>query len=255
MAMESETVIANIEKTHSRKLPDFWDLPEVGKFKGEVPIAIVGGGPSLAETMVELRTFQQIMACGSAHDYLVDQGIAPRYCVVLDPDPLTANYLKKPSPTCTYLVASQCDDAVFKALDGFPVATWHCAGIGVKADEDEIFRKRPRIGGGCTVTLRALSIAIILGYGNQHYFGFDSSVRPDRHHAYDCEDVTGVVDVRMPGSNRVFYAASYMLAQAAQFQDALRTHGHLFTPTIHGDGLIAEIMKVGLQAAQAKEAA
>lgn len=253
MAMEPERVLANIEKSHGRGLPEFFKLPEVMKPKGETPLAIVGGGPSLAETFDEMRGFQQIMVCGSAHDYLVEQGFAPRYCVVLDPDPITANYLSKPHPLCTYLVASQCDDAVFGALKHSAVAVWHCAGVGMKIDEDTIFRKSPRIGGGCTVTLRAINIGIILGYGNQHFFGFDSCVRPDRTHAYDVEPVEGIVDVRMPGSNRVFYAASYHLAQAQQFQDALRNHGHLFTPTVHGNGLIAEIMKVGQQRAKLKQ--
>ncbi len=251
MAMEPERVIANIESSFGRGLPTFWELPAVGQFKGDAPLSIVAGGPSLNKTVHELAG--TVMVCGSAHDHLISLGVRPDYAVILDPDVITANYIKNPMKGCIYLVASQCDQAVFDALQGFDVYLWHCAGIGLKQDEDKIFREQPRIGGGCTVTLRALSLGILLGYGNQHYFGFDSCVMGNDHHAYKSEDVGTICDVTLPGSNRVFFASGYMLAQAQQFQDAMRTQGHLFQPTVHGDGLIAEIMKVGTQTSKERE--
>jgi hypothetical protein len=250
MAMEASTVEDNIKAAMTRNLPPFWGLPQVFKFKGQTPIAIVGGGPTLAQTIDELRSFRHVMVCGSAHDHVVAQGIEPEYCVLLDPDPITCNYIRTPVPTCTYLVASMCDASVFEQLKHYPVAVWHCAG-GV---DPSIYNSEPAIGGGCTVTLRALSIAIILGYRHQHYFGFDSCFQGGEHHAYAAEDVAKPVDVRVSETGRTFLASGYMLAQATQFQDALRTQGHLFEPTIHGDGLIAEIMRQGRIKAEAMAA-
>lgn len=243
MAMEPERVLANIEASFERGLPSLWDHPAVGQFKGEAPLSIVAGGPSLNKTLHEIEG--TVMVCGSAHDHLIHLGVKPDFAVILDPDVITANYLKTPVEGCMYLVASQCDQSVFDVLEGFDVWMWHCAGIGEKLDEDKIFRAQPRIGGGCTVTLRALSIGILMGWGNQHFYGFDSCVMGNEHHAYKAEGVGSICDVRMPGSNRVFFASSFMVAQAQQFQDAIRSQGHLFQPTVHGDGLIAEIMKVG----------
>lgn len=259
MAMEAPRVFANIDKAHSRNLPSFWRLPEVMKFKGEEPIALVGGGPSLNKTIADLRQFRTVVACGSAHDHLIENGIVPRYCVVADPDAIAADYIKKPHPSCTYLVASQCDDAVFDALKNYPVAVWHSGGIGTPEEQEKLFRKENAIGGGSTVFLRSINIAIILGYGNQHYFGFDSCLDDGVHHAYVADDdvmkenLKRLIDVRVVGSDRIFFCLPYMAAQAEQFQGLLKRQGNLFTPTIHGDGLIAEIMRQGRRLQMEKE--
>lgn len=247
MAMDLETVERNIRQNLARGLPELHKHHSWKKFKGEYPLAIVGGGPSLADTIEELRTFRHMIVCGSAHDHIVSQGIEPEFCAVLDPDPIAANYLRKPCETTTYLVSSNCDAAVFNALERYQVVLWHCAG----SVSPELVAVENCIGGGCTVTLRAIGIALLMGYGNLHFFGFDSCNKGDQHHAYAAEEIDPPVDVYIPGSDQVFSCSPYHLAQAQQFQDALRDFGQYFTVKIHGHGLIAELMKVG--AAQAKQ--
>lgn len=256
MAMAPETVLENVRKCQARELPKFHLLPEFYRPKGDLPIAIVAGGPSLTKTLDELEPYRNnIMVCGSAHDHVISLGYVPRYCVVCDPDPIMANYLKKPHPQTTYLLASHCDENLFEALKHFAVAVWHPAGIASKEEEDVIYNAEPRIGGGCTVTLRAIPLAIMLGYSNQQIFGFDSCITKEQHHAYDAEDVEHIMDVRVGKEGKTFYAPSYLLAQAQQFQDiVLKGYGHLFTPTVHGDGLIAEIMREGHRIAQEQNA-
>jgi len=78
-----------------------------------------------------------------------------------------------------------------------------------------------------------------------HLYGLDSCFIGDYHHAYDAEDVRTPMEVVVGGSGKKFMAAPFMVAQAQQFQDMLRNHGKYFTPTVHGNGLIAEIMRVG----------
>lgn len=259
MAMDSETVFANIKKCMARDLPRFWDMPEVMKFKGEHPIALVGGGPSLARNLTDLRSIPTVMACGSSHDYVISQGIVPRFCVLADPDPITADYIKNPHPMCTYLVASQCPDEVFDRLKEYSVAVWHSGGVALKDEQEKLFNRENAVGGGSTVFLRAINLAILMGYGNQHYFGFDSCMDNGAHHAYAADDAAmehnlkRIVDVRPVGSNRIFFCLPYMAAQAEQFQGMLKRQGHLFTPTIHGDGLIAEIMRQGASIQKEKE--
>ena len=79
-------------------------------------IALVGGGPSLLETLPELTKYYKIIACGSVHDYLLDNNIIPDYCLICDPDPLMSKYLTKWHEDCIYLIASQCDKSVFELL-------------------------------------------------------------------------------------------------------------------------------------------
>lgn len=242
MTMDEDTVRRNIDKSFKRGLKKFHEHPALWQPK-DGPLAIVAGGPSLNSTF-KLAHGMTVMASGSAHDHAVRLGLKLDYCVIVDPDPVAANYVRQPQSGCQYLITSQCDDAVFEALKDHDVWVWHSGGFG-KDEDDRVFRKEPRFGGGCTVTLRALVLGIALGYWDQHFFGFDSCVTPDEHHAYQSEAIDGIHDVRVVGSNRVFYAAPYMRAQASQFQDALRYHGKLFRPTVYGDGLIAEILKVG----------
>lgn len=244
MAMEMHIVQANIVDNLKRGLPELHRHPAWKKFKGEHPIAIVGGGPSLADTIDELRKFRHVMVCGSAHDYVISQGIEPEFCVILDPDPvITASYLKNPCQATTYLVSSNCHASVFDALERHQVLLWHCAGTV----DASLVRPENTIGGGCTVVLRAIGIAMLMGYGNQHFFGFDSCVKGNQTHAYPSEDIGKLIDVRLPGSDRIYYCADYHLAQAQQFQGILRQHGQYITPTIHGEGLISEIMRIGQQ--------
>jgi hypothetical protein len=256
MATSPEVVLENVRKCHGRELPKFHLMPEFMKTKGDLPLAIVAGGPSLKTTLDELEPYRNnIMVCGSAHDHVISLGYVPRYAVFCDPDPIMANYVRKPHPQTTYLLASHCNDNLFDALRHFPVAVWHPAGIASKQEEDVIYKAEPRIGGGCTVTLRAIPLAIMLGYSNQHFFGFDSCVSKEEHHAYDAEDIDKPIDVRVGLSGRTFYAPGYLLAQAEQFKSiVLKGYGHLFTPTIHGDGLIAEIMREGHRLAQEQAA-
>lgn len=253
IATPIDEVLENIRANVKRGLPEFHLSHYWQKFKGDAPIAIVGGGPSLPSTLPILRSFRHVMVCGSAHDYVISQGIEPEFAVILDAHAtITASYLSKPCPTTTYLVSSNCHASVFDALKHNQVLLWHCSGT-VPEDVRPI---TACIGGGCTVTTRAIGVALLMGYGNQHFFGFDSCVRPDQHYAYARSKADTIqneqpVEVRMIGSDRIYYATPTNLAQAQHFQDILKTHGQFITPTVHGDGLIAEILRIGRIEAEA----
>jgi len=246
----------NIPVNLARGFPRLHQMPEFQRVKGpNAPIALVGGGPSLKETIGELKDFRHVFACGSSHDYLVKSGIIPEYCAACDPDPVMASYLKTPSTETKYLISSHCDDAVFKALEGMSIALWHCAPID-KDFLDEVDPGWHIVGGGCTVGLRALSIAIVLGYENIHFFGFDTCLgEKDAHHAYEFEtaeeEVGKTYDVKVgycgegPAEDaKVFRCAGYHLGQAAHFKEFISMYGGMFTPTFHGGGLLRAIWEM-----------
>jgi hypothetical protein len=237
-----ELIETNVRSSMARGLPMLHDLSGYGKWKGR-PIALAAGGPSLNRTLDDLRAFDVVMACGSAHDHLVKSGVRLAYAVHCDPDPVGVEFFKSPQSGCRYLVASMCDPALFDRLQGFDVTVWHNRG-GVP---DQFYHPHPIIEGGCSVTLRALNIAIMLGYHDIHFFGFDSSFDDD-HHAYDftvdgADLETSDVTLVKVNNNRVFKTNLGLLAQATHFQECAKNYGHLFNPTVHGDGLIAEMMK------------
>ncbi len=247
MAVPAETVAANIKRNSARGLDEIVDG---GDWRYEMNIAIVGGGPSLAGELETLRKFRNIMACGSVHDYLIENRVKPRWVVVVDPDPIMARYLSKApmAPrSCSYLVASQCDSQVFTALRYNYVQIWH-AGDSTKSTD--IFGPgKYLIGGGCTVGTRAIVIARAFGFKNIHLFGFDTCVS-DRHHAYDfvdqSETIGTVQPIRIGGENgREFMMADYHIGQLFDFKELLRLHGHEMSFQVHGDGVIAELMRLG----------
>jgi Protein of unknown function DUF115 len=261
MATPLEEVLENIKLSLKRDLPEIENLPEFGKDKHKTRFAIAGGGPSIRYTVDTLRNFPIVCVAGSSHDWLVAQGIKPSYCLILDPDPISANYLKTPVPTCNYLVASCCAPIVFDTLKDYPVTRWHCAGPDMeffveewkKANLIDKEGKKPIIGGGCTCGLRAISIGMVLGYRNMHFFGLDSNLdfNDYSHHAYEFVDPVNehlgdVIEMRLgnPYTGRRFRVAKYMLAQLYGFKELVSKYGHHFDVTVHGDSITYEFMRL-----------
>lgn len=252
LARPAEEVIGNIRRNSARGLLEAHELPE---WREIVPLAVVGGGPSLKQTADVLRRYKYIMACGSVHDWLVHNGIAPRWTVIVDADPVMARYLASPIKGCTYLVASQCHDAVFDALKGFHTVLWHAGDGSINKEiwgEDE----KVLIGGGCTVGTRAIAIALTFGYRNLHLFGFDTCV-PDAetHHAYgfatDEEDIGDLSAIRLGGPDgKEFLMAGYHVAQLFDFKEMIKGNASRARFTVHGGGALAEILRLGREMAQ-----
>ena len=166
----------------------------------------------------------------------------PTFCAVCDPDPVMANYLRAPDHATKYLVSSHCNATVFDALEGYDVSMWHCWPIGAGDQEarDFLEKKTPgwaAVGGGCTVGLRALTLSMMMGFTELHFFGFDScmGMSDDEHHAYPFTDKTkeflgdiyelkigmGTGENDMPQS-RQYRVAGYQLAQADHYKQMLQ---------------------------------
>lgn len=261
-ATPTEESMDNVRLNVERALPWFHEKYPVKEsdFEPGKKIALVGGGPSIKDTVFELMDFTTIIACGSAHDWL--QAHSPRipaYCAVCDPDPVMANYLRAPDHDTKYLISSHCNESVFDALKGHDVTMWHCwpIGAGDQDARDFLEKKTPgwaAVGGGCTVGLRAITIAMMMGYTDIHFFGFDScmGMSDDHHHAYPFTDSTkeflgdiynlkiGMGEANGPGV-REYRVAGYQLAQADHYKQMLQAFGHIFKPTFHGPGLLADM--------------
>lgn len=222
----------NIRLNAANSVPFLLGRPHLKKSE---PLAIVGGGPSLKQTVGELRKFKNIMVCGTAHDYVVNQGIHPTYAVICDQAPWT-HYLRRPWGKCTYLLATQCHPDIFEHLDGFPCLKWDMDGW---ADE-AVFEGRKRVNGGTTAAMRAPALGLILGFDDFHFFGVDSSFEDDRdRHAYAYEDESLTSPATMARINgRMFRTTLTWIQQARDFQILVSTFGHMFSVTVHGESLM-----------------
>ena len=253
----------NVEKNIKRNLKRFHDLEGFQKIKGnDEPIALIGGGPSIKKELDRIKDFKQsgypIVACGSSHDWLVDNGVIPDYCTVCDPDPVTVNYLKKANKETIFLIASSCAGVVFDYLKDYKVYLWHCHSEERCAEiaklDNNLGVNYQGISGGCTVGLRSICVVMMLGYTNIHFWGFDSCLGEDSaHHAYEFSDESEAaglgkiykIKVGTPKSvekSKIYTCAGYQLAQAYHFQKFFAAFNHCFVPTFHGGGLISALL-------------
>lgn len=237
-----DVLTRNVETNFAADWPRFHLRDDYGKWKGK-PLAILAGGPSLKDYLAHVyEYFDDVMVCGSAHDFVVKYGIDPTYTVQLDGAPEAKPFFNLRLPNIQYLIASQCDPIMFDGLPREQVSMWNAAGC---VDD---FHGEPAIGGGCTTTLRAISLAVMLGYHDLHMFGFDSCFEDvTAQHAYDYEEWGSNLNeflVNVDGG-KPFKSNALFLAQAQQFQEMCKNFGHLFEPHVYGNGLIAEMIRVG----------
>lgn len=212
-----QRLLDNVASAVKRDLP--W-LDLVPPHDGHA--VIVGGGPSLDDTIHAIKwrksLGQTVWALNGSADWLRIRGMIPDYHVCVDARPDNARFFRRPDGETKYLIGSQCDASIFKALDGQDITLWHPNSEGVPETlAGEKARPVHLIGGGSTVGLCAIVLAFALGYRKIHLHGFDSSYREDSHHAYmqNLNDDDFVVDVL--AGNAKFRAAPWMVQQAEEF--------------------------------------
>lgn len=242
----------NISVNLDRDVPRFYNRPNFGACRYE-SVAIVGAGPSLRDTIDQLREFDNILVCGSAHDFVVRAGIIPTYALVSDGGKEDKGNLSLPQKGTIYLIASQCDPGLFDHLADYKVEMWHYRGQCADSAEEEakILRGETPINWGSTVTINAIHMAMYLGFQDFHFFGFDSCYG-DYGLAHHCCDIAGSMEYqKIPvhvgeGKNRrTFISDLGLMTQAEQFFKRVEVDGRYFHSTIHGDGLIAEMVRKG----------
>lgn len=205
---------------------------------------IVGGGPSLADTLHYVKGMQlngaTVFATNNAYNFLVRNGIHPNAHVMLDPRRENIDFV--PQDAAPKFYASQCHPDVLDAA-GDSLVCWHSLHYVYR---DEIARRdpdAPHLGGGSTVGLRAMSLAYALGYRDFRLFGFDSSYR-ESHHAYPqpLNDHHRTLEVKAAGET--FRCAPWMVSQAEDFKGITKALvENDCTVSVYGDGLIPAIAR------------
>lgn len=228
-------------------------LPQVQPFKpNDQRIALIGGGPSLEQTRDELDKCVEegvkLVSLNGTHDWLVENGYRPSAAVLVDSRPFNARFVANPVKGCKYFIASQCDPSVFDVLeDHDEVYIWHAVNnIGEEQIlEDYYFKRFIFIIGGSTVMLRGIWLMRTLGFKKMEAFGFDSCYLDDKHHAYDQPENDGSEIRNVECMGRKFKCAAWMASQYDDFLHFIKEAGDHFELNVHGDGLIAHVMKEG----------
>jgi hypothetical protein len=239
---EPDVLLGNVQRSVKRSLPWF-DFDE----SRQGSVCLVGGGPSLVDTIDQLKARYQngakVWAMNGSYDHLQSQGIVPDVMVMLDARPENVRFVQNPQQSTTFYITSQCDDAVFDALEGYKVVLVHANTPGVyELLEHEKARPVHLMGGFTTVGILSLILAKLQGFQRIFLFGMDSSYRNGEHHAYKQEsnDAERVIDAMI---NDVTYkCAPWMAQQVTDFQNVVAGFGDV-TIEVCGDGLLHEMAK------------
>lgn len=256
--MEIETVcntsddvlFANVKANSARDVP--W-VKSVEAHDGQA--VIVGGGPSVMDWLPEIRyrksCGQTIFALNAAAKLLAEEGIEVDHQVVVDARDHNLAFLGFAKH---HLLASQCHPSLFDAAKS--VTLWHQE---YPEDMERFDACLPAngpahalIGGGTTVGLSAMVLAYALGYRKLHLYGYDSSYRDEKTHAYKQSDPQRV-DCIVTAGGKKFRTSLAMARQAELFPglcDTLINAGCLIT--LRGDGLLPWQSKLASMTEQEK---
>ena len=239
---------AAIASATSRGLPEITDL--IARHAGRAAV-IIGGGPSVDGQLETIRALHAaghlLLSIERMYPWCQHHGIIPDYVVAQDASDDVIEALTALAPGSTYLIASQCQPAVFDALRGEAVYFFHTVQRGI--DQAELAGPTPvgvQVNSGGSVVLCSLSLAMLLGLAEIHLFGFDChyTYRPYATGIAGVGTAGPVIQVRV--EDRVFTTTPAYLAFAQQFfflQEQGRRDGLLRSLTVYGDSLVTALSR------------
>jgi hypothetical protein len=234
----------NVAINIKRKLPRFLQRSDLMQLRGE-PIAIVGGGPSVKEFLPRIREFKWIMAAGSSHDFLIENGVIPTFAVSTDSKEETNDYYQRLNPTTQYLIASTSPPSLLDRLEDCPVYLWHF----FEQVDPEHYQGEQACGWGCMVGVVCIQIALWLGFQEHHYFGYDCAIG-DKTHAYEVAEwekkhIRETMTVAEVGDEKTKHlTTTAFIAQCTHFLGIYRSpDGNYLKGTVYGKGLLWDVIR------------
>jgi hypothetical protein len=242
-ALPNEEIQAHIAK--NQELIRHWVRP--CKPTSE-EVTVVSAGPMLVAEDVR-KEKGRIVAVKNALVPLKKAGITPWACILLDPRPHVADFVKDADPSVLWFVASQVNPTVTMELlsRGCTVWGYHAA---VNAGEEALINKQEGaiVSGGSATATRGLYLLNHLGFSNFNLYGYDLSVS-------DKPDLSSVDEQGQPkyfemtlGMNdplsipkRLFWSEAQHIAQMEELNAIIKEN--TFKLRAHGWGMIPFVLE------------
>ena len=260
--------IVNNIKTNMELINDFNWLKH-GRGHNETAL-IVSGGHSVDYDLLKKRideTGGKIFCVKHSYPKLLENGIQPFACVVLDPRPINGisthgvkrkDLFKKIDQETFFLIASMTDPSVTKHLQKKKanIKGWNAYSDAIRdpdikdkivvAKDSNIDEGSTLVTGGTCAALRTLSIAHIMGFRNFELFGFDCSIEGKITEDMKKEKMdTGqkkYLHVELNGYR--FWTTGELLAMAQDCEKLFDNMEMDMNITLHGEGtLVSEVWK------------
>lgn len=202
---------------------------------------LCGSGPSIQDDMLRIRRMKAegavVFALNGCAKFLADRNIMPDYQVILDARLETADLI---GPAREWLFASQVHPECFKRR---PQATlWQLQVQNIDSLLPEEQPEHVLIGGAASVGNTALCLAYAMGYRTIHCFGYDSSHKEGKSHAFHQKMNDGEPCAYVDYGGKTYLCSLTMKLQAEKFQvtaRALQLEGAKIE--VHGYGLLPDI--------------
>lgn len=212
---------------------------------------LCGGGPSLSDTLEEIKAINgKIFALNAAAIFLDQNGMTADYQVIMDAQPATVNLVGRAK---NYLFASQVDPKCFRKKP--QAVLWHATYGDLLVDEQAEFPGHEDgyaiIGGAVSVGNTALVLLYALGYRDIRVFGMDSSHRNGSGHAYRQEMNDGDPCTNVEFNGKEYVCSLTMSLQAKNFMrraSQLKDAGCKIE--VHGSGLLPDMYNTPLDEAE-----
>jgi uncharacterized Rossmann fold enzyme len=203
---------------------------------------LVGGGPSIEDELENIRSFASyggtVFAMNGASKWLHEHGIEVDYQCIADAQEETATLIDHQAKA--HIIGSQVHPKTMDAIEN-PIV-WH---IGIEDIESFFPEEKVKkggyaiLGGGGAVGNCATCVAYALGFRDLRIFGFDSSHKDSKSHAYEQPMNLLIPTITTKWAGREFRSSIAMKAHAEKFMftsNALKDAG--CNITVYGDGLL-----------------
>lgn len=228
-------------------------FPVIPECRAHDQIALFcSAGPSLIgqlDRIVEAakRPGTRLVCVKHAHDLLLEVGIVPWACVLLDPRDHVRDFIENPHPAVTYLTASMVHTTTIDRLLAKQARVWlYHAHVG--AGEEKILTGGFMVGGGSSASMRGISVLHTLGFRKVLCFGYDSCYwkKPDMSVLAENGQPK---HMKVSVAGRDFWTDGELLAQAQDFERLVK-QATVIDLEVHGYGMIPHIYR-HLQGAKA----
>jgi len=223
---------------------------------------IVSAGPSLEDTFDKIRELQdaggKVICVKHSHNILIENGIIPWGCVILDPRPFDGvsthgivrkDLLKNPHPDIRYFIASMTNVEVTRHLHKkkAQIVGWH-AFTGALLEIPELENQELITGGTCSA-MRSIGIMHTIGFRKFHIFAMDCAMKGEPEDKDEADLYgkkkwikTGVLN-KKTNEEKIFWTTGELLALAQDFERLLEKENTDMDLYVYGGGMVPTIFE------------
>ena len=260
-----DEIFVNIKK--NKKLIKDFNWLKHGRIHNQTALIVSGGSSTDFNLLKEKarNTDAKIFCVKHSYPKLLEHGISPFICSILDPRPIDGmsthgvirkDLFKKINKDTLFLVASMTDPSVTKYLmkKGANIKGWSAYSEALRdttikdklqiAKGTGIEEGETLVSGGTCAAMRTISIAHILGFRNFELFGFDCSV-PEVTKEMEKERVLDKPKYfKVETNGEYFWTTGELLAMAQDCEKLFDNKDMDMALTVHGSNtLVSEVWK------------